>query len=126
MDGHRTVAEISWQMEQSGKGGHMCEAIRQLALRGIIDLLVRPIAMGPDPSHSPYAGGVTVCSTKLIERIKLLNGNHHPPSIVGGDHGCLSIARSLGAAGIPVYAINHLQAEVRYSRFCQLDRSTGK
>jgi len=46
MDGHRSVAEISWQMEQSGKGGDMCEAIRQLALRGIIDLLARPIAMG--------------------------------------------------------------------------------
>jgi len=49
----------------------------------------------------------------------LLNGKPSPALIVGGDHGCLSIARSLGAAGIPVYAINHLQAEVRYSRFCQ-------
>ncbi len=35
IDGHRTVAEISRQM-----------AIRQLALRGIVDLLTSPIAMG--------------------------------------------------------------------------------
>jgi hypothetical protein len=46
MDGHRTVAEISRQIEQSGKEGDVGEAIRQLALRGIVDLLVRPIAMG--------------------------------------------------------------------------------
>ncbi len=39
--------------------------------------------------------------------------------IVGGDHGCLSIARSLGSAGIPVYAINPRQSVVRYSRFCR-------
>jgi D-aspartate ligase len=48
-----------------------------------------------------------------------LNGKLPPALIVGGDHGCLSIARSLGAAGIPVYAINHLKSEVRYSRFCK-------
>jgi D-aspartate ligase len=48
----------------------------------------------------------------------LLNGKLPPAIIVGGDHGCLSIARSLGAAGIPVYAINYPGAEVRYSRFC--------
>jgi D-aspartate ligase len=48
----------------------------------------------------------------------LLNRKLPPAVIVGGDQGCLSIARSLGAAGIPVYAINHPQAEVRYSRFC--------
>jgi D-aspartate ligase len=48
----------------------------------------------------------------------MLNGKLPPTVIVGGDHGCLSIARSLGAVGIPVYAINHPQAEVRYSRFC--------
>jgi hypothetical protein len=33
-------------MEQSGKGGDAREAIRQLALRGIVDLLAKPIAMG--------------------------------------------------------------------------------
>jgi D-aspartate ligase len=48
----------------------------------------------------------------------LLKHKLPPALIVGGDHGCLSIARSLGAAGIRVYAINHLQSEVRYSRFC--------
>ncbi len=42
-----------------------------------------------------------------------------PALIVGGDHGCLSIARSLGSAGIPVYAINPRQSVVRYSRFCR-------
>jgi len=46
-----------------------------------------------------------------------LNGNLPPALIVGGDIGSLSIARSLGAAGIQVYAINHPKAEVRYSRF---------
>jgi D-aspartate ligase len=49
----------------------------------------------------------------------LLNAKLSPAIIVGGDHGCLSIARSLGAAGIPVYAINHPQSEVKYSRFCR-------
>ncbi len=42
-----------------------------------------------------------------------------PALIVGGDIGSLSIARSLGAAGIQVYAINRPQADVRYSRFCK-------
>ena len=42
-----------------------------------------------------------------------------PALIVGGDHGCLSIARSLGSAGIPVYAISPRQSVVRYSRFCR-------
>jgi D-aspartate ligase len=41
-----------------------------------------------------------------------------PVVVLGGDQGALSIARSLGATGIPVYAVNHSQAEVRYSRFC--------
>jgi D-aspartate ligase len=49
----------------------------------------------------------------------LLNGKLTPAIIVGGEHGCLSIARSLGAAGIPVYAINHRQSVVKYSRFCK-------
>jgi D-aspartate ligase len=49
----------------------------------------------------------------------LLNNNLPPALIVGGDLGSLSIARSLGAAGIRVYAINSPQAEVRYSRFCK-------
>ena len=48
-----------------------------------------------------------------------MNSKLPPVLIVGGDHGSLSIARSLGAASIPVYAINHPQAEVRYSRFCK-------
>jgi D-aspartate ligase len=48
-----------------------------------------------------------------------LNGKLPPALIVGGDQGCLSIARSLGAAGIPVYAINHPLSDVRYSRFCK-------
>jgi D-aspartate ligase len=49
----------------------------------------------------------------------LLNCKLSPALILGGDHGCLSIARSLGAAGIPVFAINHPEAEVGYSRFCK-------
>jgi hypothetical protein len=46
MDGQRTVADISSQIEQSSKGGDMREAIRQLAHRGIVDLFAKPIAMG--------------------------------------------------------------------------------
>lgn len=38
--------------------------------------------------------------------------------IVGGDANALSIARSLGAAGIRVFALNRPEAAVRYSRFC--------
>jgi D-aspartate ligase len=49
----------------------------------------------------------------------LLNGKLPPALIVGGNHGCLSIARSLGAAGIPVYAISPPQSEVRFSRYCK-------
>ncbi|MBS1801640.1 MAG: ATP-grasp domain-containing protein [Acidobacteria bacterium] len=48
-----------------------------------------------------------------------MNDRLPPAVIVGGDLGCLSIARSLGAAGVPVYAINHPHAEVKYSRFCK-------
>jgi len=46
MDGRRTVAEISRQMGQSREAEDVREAIRQLALRGIVDLLTSPIAMG--------------------------------------------------------------------------------
>src|SRR5207237_4045759 len=45
MDGQRTVAEISCHMGQSSEED-VREAIRQLALRGIVDLLNSPIAMG--------------------------------------------------------------------------------
>src|ERR1700720_3140819 len=51
MDGHRTVAEISWQMGHPGKDEDVREAIRQLALRGIVYLLIKPIAMG-QTSHT--------------------------------------------------------------------------
>jgi hypothetical protein len=46
MDGHQTVAEISRQVGQSSVDEDVREAIRQLALRGIVDLLSTPIAMG--------------------------------------------------------------------------------
>jgi predicted ATP-grasp superfamily ATP-dependent carboligase len=39
--------------------------------------------------------------------------------IVGGDDNALSIARSLGGAGIQVFALNYTRALVRYSRFCR-------
>jgi D-aspartate ligase len=48
-----------------------------------------------------------------------LKGKLPPSIIVDGDINALSIARSLGAAGVQVYAINYPQAGVRYSRFCQ-------
>jgi hypothetical protein len=52
MDGQRTVAEISSQIEQSSKGGDMYEAIRQLAHRGIVDLFTKPITMGRNHRRS--------------------------------------------------------------------------
>jgi D-aspartate ligase len=42
-----------------------------------------------------------------------------PAIIVGGDDNALSIARNLGAAGVPVYALGYPRAVVRYSRFCR-------
>jgi predicted ATP-grasp superfamily ATP-dependent carboligase len=42
-----------------------------------------------------------------------------PPVIVlGGDENALSIARSLGRAGVSVYALNEPDSPVRFSRFC--------
>jgi predicted ATP-grasp superfamily ATP-dependent carboligase len=58
-------------------------------------------------------------SVAVIEGIKLSNSTLPPAIILGGDHNALSIARSLGAAGIEVYAINYPHADVRYSRFCK-------
>src|ERR1700733_7904960 len=52
MDGQRTVADISSQIEQSGKGRDMREAIRQLAQRGIVDLFTNPVAMGRTRSRA--------------------------------------------------------------------------
>jgi hypothetical protein len=46
MDGRQTVAEIARQMGQSGEDEDVREAIRELALRGIVDLLIKPFAMG--------------------------------------------------------------------------------
>ena len=44
--------------------------------------------------------------------------NDKPPAIIlGGTCNALSIARSLGRAGIPVYAINHPGADIQYSRY---------
>jgi len=46
MDGHRTVAEIARQLGHWGNDTDISEALRLLAKRGIVDLLIRPIAMG--------------------------------------------------------------------------------
>jgi len=46
MDGHRTVADISWELEESGKVDDVRGVIGKLAQRGIVDLLTKPIAMG--------------------------------------------------------------------------------
>src|SRR5216683_513088 len=51
--------------------------------------------------------------------MNLSNSKLPPAIILGGDHNALSIARSLGGAGIQVYAINYPQMVVRYSRFCR-------
>jgi predicted ATP-grasp superfamily ATP-dependent carboligase len=51
------------------------------------------------------------------ERDKLLNNKLPAVIIVGGDHNALSIARSLGSAGVDVYSIGDPQALVKYSRF---------
>jgi D-aspartate ligase len=42
-----------------------------------------------------------------------------PAIIVGGEANAVSIARSLGRAGVKVYALNEPDAPVRFSRFCQ-------
>src|SRR5438105_11062910 len=55
----------------------------------------------------------------MVPGTTVIDGELPPALIVGGDHNALSIARSLGAAGIQVYAINHPQAAVKYSRFCK-------
>ncbi len=62
-------------------------------------------------SRSRFAGG--------RETPRSPAGARPPAIILGGDHNALAIARSLGAAGIEVYAINQPQAAVRYSRFCK-------
>jgi D-aspartate ligase len=51
--------------------------------------------------------------------MNLSNSKLPPAIILGGDHNALSVARSLGGAGIEVYAINYPQMVVRYSRFCR-------
>jgi D-aspartate ligase len=57
----------------------------------------------------------------------LLNTTLPPALILDGDHNALSIARSLAAAGVQVYAINYPQAVVRYSRFCKwIDLPEGR
>ena len=52
MDGQRTVSEISSDLERSGRANEVSEAIRQLARRGIVDLLTAAIPMGDTPSRS--------------------------------------------------------------------------
>ncbi len=52
-------------------------------------------------------------------RSRLSTSKLPPAIILGGDENALSIARSLGAVGIEVHAINHQQAKVKYSRFCK-------
>jgi hypothetical protein len=46
MDGVRTVNEIAVQLEAIGMGQDARDAIRELAQRGIVDLLTEPMAMG--------------------------------------------------------------------------------
>lgn len=46
MDGAKTVAEIAELLEREQANPNAREAIRQLARRGIVDLLARPLAMG--------------------------------------------------------------------------------
>jgi predicted ATP-grasp superfamily ATP-dependent carboligase len=54
------------------------------------------------------------------------SGSLPPAIILGGEHNAFSIARSLGAAGITVHAINAPESELKYSRFCKLIDITGK
>lgn len=46
MDGARTVSEIAAQLKTAGTGQDAREAIREMAQRGIVDLLAEPMAMG--------------------------------------------------------------------------------
>src|SRR5512135_1577467 len=49
------------------------------------------------------------------------HGRRPPPPVIllGGGANALSVARSLGRAGVEVYAINDDTAYVRYSRYCR-------
>lgn len=50
-----------------------------------------------------------------------------PPAVViGGQENALSVARSLGRRGIRVYALNHRQTVVRFSRHCKRLRAAGE
>jgi D-aspartate ligase len=52
--------------------------------------------------------------------MKSITARPQPPAVILGGHtNALSIARSLGGAGIRTYAINNGNAVVQYSRFCQ-------
>lgn len=49
-----------------------------------------------------------------------------PVIVVGGDANALSIARNLGRAGIPVYALNYPSEMIRHSRYARyIDIPTG-
>ncbi len=47
MNGRRTVADIAELMQRAGRAGDAHETIRRLAERGIVDLLMQPLASGP-------------------------------------------------------------------------------
>ncbi|MBV9126038.1 MAG: hypothetical protein JO112_22015, partial [Planctomycetes bacterium] len=52
--------------------------------------------------------------------------NTLPPAILlGGRCITMSMARSLGRAGVPIYALNSPDAHVRHSRYCTLLRPRG-
>lgn len=53
------------------------------------------------------------------------NGRLPPAILLGGTCNALSVARSLGGAGVPVYALNSADAPVAASRYCRLIRPRG-
>lgn len=66
-------------------------------------------------------------SKSLLPAEQLYSTSARPPAIViGGGANALSIARSLGRAGIQVWALNYDNSTVRYSRFAQWLSLEGK
>lgn len=61
------------------------------------------------------------CARRSVKRMKPKPQADSPAAIVvGGEANALSVARSLSAAGIAVYSLNHPTTRLRYSRACRL------
>jgi len=67
------------------------------------------------------AGPALLLETPLTERTLVATGAHRKPGaiVLGGTHGSLSVARSLGRRGIPVWLIETGRSLVGFSRYVE-------